>query len=69
MGGISLQDFFSLEISLQDMFSEITHSPSQKSNGRPLNRFFPFPAPFCATLRYLKTSNRLVLSTFATYEF
>ena len=69
MAGISLQDFFSLEISLQDMFSEITHAPSQKSNGRPLNRFFPFPAPFCATLRYLKTSNRLVLSTSATYEF
>ena len=62
MAGISLQDFFSLEISLQDIFSEITHTPSQKSNGRPLNRFFPFLAPFCATLRYLKTSNRLVTS-------
>ena len=32
--------FFTLEISLQDIFSEITHTPppppAQKSNGRPL---------------------------------
>ena len=44
MAGFSLQDFFSLEISLEDMFSEITHTPSQKSNGRPLNRFFSLSA-------------------------
>ena len=44
--GISLQEFFALEISLQDIFfpklphgllSMITHTSPQKSNGRPLN--------------------------------
>ena len=36
--GISLQGFFFLEISQQDIFfSEITHTTPQKSNGRPLS--------------------------------
>ena len=34
-----LQDFFPLEISLQDIFfPDITHSPPHKSNGRPLRQ-------------------------------
>ena len=39
MSGISLQDFFYLEINLQDIFSEITHTRPQKSNGPPLSWF------------------------------
>lgn len=42
--GISWQDFFSLEISLQDnFFSEISHTPPQKSNGRPLGSSWKWP--------------------------
>ena len=54
MAGISLQDFFSLEISLQDIFSEISHTPSQ--NGRPLNRFFSLSG---SILRYSPPSENL----------
>ena len=56
MAGISLQDSFSLEISLQDIFSKITHTPSQKSNGRPLNRFFSLSG---SILRYSPLSKNL----------
>ena len=41
--GIPLQEFFPLEISLRDIFSDIIHTlppPLQKSNGRPLIRSF-----------------------------
>ena len=36
--GISFQEFFFLEISLQVIFPEITDTPPQESNGRPLLR-------------------------------
>ena len=48
MAGISLPDVFSLKISLQDIFFEITLTPPQNPNGRPLSLILtsPFPALF-----------------------
>ena len=39
--GTSLQEFFPLEISLQDIFSEITHTPLKSQ------MFGPFACMFC----------------------
>ena len=66
MAGSSLQDFFSLEISLQYIFSEITHTPSQKSNGRPLNRLFSLSG---SILRYSPLSENPEQASFVYFRY